>query len=157
MHCCASFCYTAKWISSTCAYYILFFLNFLTTYFTTDHGVAFPGLCSQFSSVIYLICWCCIVTKSCQKLCELMDCSLPGSSVHGISQGRILEWVAISFSRVSSQPKLRTQVSCIAGKFFTIWATKEALSILSIIIIWNLIFASFRYLKGLTLNLKKWC
>ena len=48
-----------------------------------------------------------------------MDCSLPGSSVHGILQARILEWVAIPFSRGSSQPRDRTQVSCIAGEFFT--------------------------------------
>ena len=56
-----------------------------------------------------------------------MDSSLPGSSVHGILQARILEWVAISFSRRSSQPKDWTQVSCIAGRFFTNWATREAL------------------------------
>ena len=48
-----------------------------------------------------------------------MDSSLPGSSVHGILQARILEWVAIPFSRGSSQPRDRTQVSCIAGEFFT--------------------------------------
>ena len=47
-----------------------------------------------------------------------MDCSLPGSSVHGISQARILEWVAISFSRGSSLPRDRTQVPCIAGRIF---------------------------------------
>ena len=52
-----------------------------------------------------------------------MDCSLPGSSVRGIIQARILEWVAISFSRGSSQPRNRTWVSCIAGRFFTDWAT----------------------------------
>ena len=48
-----------------------------------------------------------------------MDCSPPGSSVHGISQARILEWVSFSFSRGSSQPRDRTHVSCIAGGFFT--------------------------------------
>ena len=48
-----------------------------------------------------------------------MDCSLPGFSVHGISQARILQWVAISFSRGCSQPRYRTCVSCIVGKFFT--------------------------------------
>ena len=53
-----------------------------------------------------------------------MDYSLPGSSVHSISLARILEWIAISFSRESSWPRDRTQV-CIAGRFFTIWATKE--------------------------------
>ena len=61
-------------------------------------------------------------------LCDHMDCSPPGSSVHGIIQSRILEWGAISFSRGSSQTRYQTQVSCIAGKFFTIWATREALT-----------------------------
>ena len=56
-----------------------------------------------------------------------MDCSLPGSSVHWIHQARILEWVAIPFSRGSSWPRDQTWVSCIAGRFFTIWATREAL------------------------------
>ena len=54
------------------------------------------------------------------RLCNLMDCSPPGSSVHGISQARLPEWVAISFSRGPSQSRDRTQVSCIAGRFFTI-------------------------------------
>ena len=52
-------------------------------------------------------------------LCGPVDCSAPGFSVHGIFQARILEWVAISFSRGSSQPRDLTQVSCIAGRFFT--------------------------------------
>ena len=52
--------------------------------------------------------------------------SPPGSSVHGILQARILEWVAISYSRGSSWPKDRTWVSCIAGSFLTVWATREA-------------------------------
>ena len=50
-----------------------------------------------------------------------MKCSLPGSSVHGIFQARILKWVAILFSRGSSQPRDWTWVSCMAGRFFTIW------------------------------------
>ena len=49
-----------------------------------------------------------------------------GSSVHGISQARTLEWVAFPFSRGSSRPRDRIQVSCIAGEFFTSWATREA-------------------------------
>ena len=57
-----------------------------------------------------------------------MDCSLPGSSIHGIFQARVLEWVAISFSRGSSQPRDQTQVSHITGGRFTIWVTREALS-----------------------------
>ena len=50
--------------------------------------------------------------------CDTMDCSLPGSSVHGISQAKILDWVSISFSRGSSQPRDQTHVSCITGGFF---------------------------------------
>ena len=55
-----------------------------------------------------------------------MGCNLPGSSVHGILQARILEQVAIPFSRVSSQPRDRTCIFCIAGIFFTISVTREA-------------------------------
>ena len=54
------------------------------------------------------------------QLCNPVDCSQPGSSDHGILQARILEWVAISFSRGTSQPRDRTQVSRIAGKGFTL-------------------------------------
>ena len=59
---------------------------------------------------------------TCLNLFDPMDCNPPGSSVHGILQARILEWVAIPFSRGSSQPRDWTQVSCIAGRFFTVWA-----------------------------------
>ena len=61
-----------------------------------------------------------LVSQSCPTLCDPMDCSSPGLSVHGILQARILEWVAIPFRRGSSRPRDQTQVSCIAGKFFTI-------------------------------------
>ena len=57
--------------------------------------------------------------QPCLTLRDPMDCSPPGSSVHGISQARILKWVAISFSRGSSLPRDRTHVSGIAGGFFT--------------------------------------
>ena len=67
-----------------------------------------------------------LVAQSCPTLCHLMDCSPPGSSVQEILQARILEWVAISFSRGSSRPSNQIWVSCIAGGFFTIWATTEA-------------------------------
>ena len=60
-------------------------------------------------------------------LCDPMDCSLPGSSLHGILQERGLEWVAISFSRGSSRPRDRTPVSHIPGRCFNFWATREAL------------------------------
>ena len=61
-----------------------------------------------------------VKVKSCPTLCNLMGCSLPGSSIHAISQARVLEWVAISFTRGSSCPRDRTQVSRIAGRRFTI-------------------------------------
>ena len=63
--------------------------------------------------------------QSCLTLCDPMDCSLQGSSVHGIFQARVLEWIAISFSRGSSQPRDRTRVSSTAGRRFTVWATRE--------------------------------
>ena len=66
------------------------------------------------------------VVQPCMTLCSPMDYSLPGSSLHGILQASILEWLAVSSSRGSSQPRDQTQVSCIAGGFFTVWATREA-------------------------------
>ena len=66
------------------------------------------------------------VAQSCPTLFDPMDGDLPGSEVHGIFQARILEWAAISFSRGSSQPRDQTQVSCIADRCFTVWATSEA-------------------------------
>ena len=60
-----------------------------------------------------------LVTQLCPTLCNSMNYSPPGFPVHGILQARILEWVAISSSRGSSQPRDQTQVSCIAGGFFT--------------------------------------
>ena len=65
------------------------------------------------------------VTQLCLTLCDPLDCSLPGSSIHGIFQARILEWVAVSFSRGTSQPRDRTRVFHIVGIRFTIWATRE--------------------------------
>ena len=61
-----------------------------------------------------------VKVKSCPTLCDPMDCSLPDFSVHGIFQTRVLEWVVISFSRGSSRPRDRTQVSCIVGRHFTL-------------------------------------
>ena len=60
-----------------------------------------------------------------QLFCDPVDCSLPGSSVRGILQARILEWVTISFSRGSSQPRDQTQASRIGGRHFNLWATRE--------------------------------
>ena len=80
------------------------------TFFTTEP----PGkpIC------IYLTCV--LVAQLCLTLCNPMDCSPPGFSVYGIVQARILEWIAIPFSRGTSQPRDRTLVSCIVGRFFTV-------------------------------------
>ena len=66
-----------------------------------------------------------LVTESCLTLCNPLDCIPPDSSVHGILQARILEWVATSSSRGSSQPRDRTPGSCITGRFFTIWPPRK--------------------------------
>ena len=87
--------------------------------------------------LLYL--WFCFILK-CYSLIHdwlfvtPMNCSLPGFSVHGILQARNLEWVAIPFSRESSWPKGWTWLSCITGRFFTIWATREAWFILTILL-----------------------
>ena len=85
------------------------------------------------------------VAQSCPTLCEPLDSSLPGSSVHRILQARILEWIAISFSRGSSRSRNWTQVPCIVGRFFTIWATREAQSFWGEIL--NRVFFFFFFLS----------
>ena len=68
--------------------------------------------------------WLCVLAPQSRLTdCDPMDYMLPSSSAHGILQVRILEWVAIPFSRVSFQPRDQTRVSCIAGRLFTLWAT----------------------------------
>ena len=90
-------------------------------------GLLFNFLVFTSSHNLFYVCWWrCLVTKLCLTLCDPMDCSLPGSSVHGILQARIMERVTISFSRGSSRSRDRTHVSCI-GKWFPYhWATREA-------------------------------
>ena len=70
------------------------------------------------------------VAQSCPTLCNPMHCGLQGSSVRGTFQARVLEWIAISFSRGSSRPRDWTWVSHIAGRRFTSWAAREALNYL---------------------------
>ena len=70
-----------------------------------------------------------LVAQLCLTLYDSVNCNPPGSFVHGISQAKILEWVAVPSSRGPSRPRDQTQVSCIAGRVFTIWANKEALSV----------------------------
>ena len=69
---------------------------------------------------------CLLVTQSCATLCDPTDWSPPGSSVWGLLQARIQEWVALPFSRGSSWPRDQPGVSCIAGRSFTSWASWEA-------------------------------
>ena len=71
-----------------------------------------------------------LATQSCLTLGDPMDCSPPDSSAHEILQARILEWVAIPFSKGSSWPRDWIRTSCIVSRFFTVWATREALHIL---------------------------
>ena len=69
---------------------------------------------------------CALVAQSCPTFCDPIDCSPPGSSIHGILQARMQEWVATPFSRRSSWPRDWTQVSHTASGFFNDWATGEA-------------------------------
>ena len=84
---------------------------------TTVNNLTDPSFCTCTCVVVVL------VAPLCLTLCNPMDCSPPGSSVHAILQARILEWVAMHSSRESSWPRDQIQVPCIAGRFFTIWAT----------------------------------
>ena len=95
-----------------------------------------------------------LVAQSGLTLCNPMDCGLPGSSVHGILQARIQEWAAISFSRGSSPPRDRTQVFCIAGRFFTIWATGKITKLFLICYQSFINFTPLLIYKNLTLTLE---
>ena len=97
-------------------YYCLSFGNMLLS----KNLSIFPSYLICWYKVVYDIPLCvCSVAQSCLTLCNPMDCSPPGSSVHGILQARVLEWVAVSFSRGSSQPSDQTRVSCSAVGVFT--------------------------------------
>ena len=98
----------------------------------SSYCIQLHGTCFQFIPIILtLILIICLgeseseVAQSYPTLCDSVDCSLPGSSLHGFFQARILEWVAISFSRRSSWPRDWTQVSRIIGMRFPVWATRE--------------------------------
>ena len=97
-------------------------------------------ICSKhwinFSAILICVCWrhICqcweevkvLLTQSYLTLCNPMDCSPLGSSVRWLIQARILEWAVIPFSRESFWPRNWTQISHITGRFFSIWATREA-------------------------------
>ena len=90
---------------------------------------------SRHQGLFQLSCLLCVcVSCSVMSLCDRMDCSLPGSSVHGILQAGILELVAIPFFRGSSPSRDRIQISSIVGRFFTIWVTGQALCVYWVII-----------------------
>ena len=77
------------------------------------------------------------VAQLCLTLCDPMDCSLSDFSVHGIFQTRLLEWVVMSFSRGSSQPRDQTRVSRIVGRHFTLWATRLDHMVILFLILWG--------------------
>ena len=81
-----------------------------------------PFLSVDIYDIITLVC---LVTQLCLTICYPLDCNSTGSSSHGISQARILEWVAISFSRECSQPMDQTHVSCLGRQSLYYWATIE--------------------------------
>ena len=78
--------------------------------------------------IMHTYCCCCLVFQSSPALCDPMECSLPCSSVHGILQARILEWVAMCFSRGYSWPRDQTCVSSFGREILYHWATREALN-----------------------------
>ena len=86
----------------------------------------FPHYCLEYAFFFFFLSVKILVAQSCPTLCDPINCSPPGSSVHRILQAIILEWIAIPFSRGSSWPRDQTRVSCIEGRFFTDWATREA-------------------------------
>ena len=81
-------------------------------------------------SFLFMAEWVSEVAQSCLTLCDPMDYSLPGSSVDGIFQAIVLQWIAMSFSRGSSQPRDRIQVSRIVDRHCTVWTTREVLLLL---------------------------
>ena len=102
----------------------------------------------------------CSVTQSCLTLFNPMDCRLPGSSVHGIFQARILEWVAISFSTASSLARDWTRVSCLAGRFFTTEPPGKPFVFIDIVINFDILYIGIHYrnlISPRSLKLQLYC
>ena len=106
-------------------------LNYTAIYPEHEEKVINPSSLICFCGVYVCVCVCVCactharsVTQSCPILWDPKNCSPPGSSVHGILQAKMLEWVAMPSSRGSSQPRNWTCVSCIAGEFFTTWSPR---------------------------------
>ena len=124
--------YTAKWfnyIYQVCCcsvtYIYTLFQTLLPLYImTTCEGSCWCYKVGPYcSSVLYMSEWV-LIAQYVWLFCNSTDCILPGSSLHGILQARILAWVTISFSKESSWPRDETRVSCIASRLFTDWATR---------------------------------
>ena len=94
------------------------FLHVYFIYFCSDLYDFFPSTNFRDFFILLFLVALGVKVQSCLIPCDPLDCSLPGSSIHGIFQARVLEWVAISFSRGSFQPWYRTQVSRIVGRRF---------------------------------------
>ena len=102
------------------------YLRYLQVNYYEKNSLPIWSFISSFMNCLPWL-WVSEATQSCPTLCGPVDCNPPGSSIHVILQARILEWLAISFARGSSQLRDRTQVSHIAGRRFNLWATREAM------------------------------
>ena len=118
-------CWKQIWMSKTC-----YLLQTLIVLPLKHHSSTFLKSLLAFPFENYPCGWVhAQLLQSCLTLCDPIDCSLPGSSVHGILQERILKWVSMPSSKGSSWPRDWTCISCISctvGGFFTQWATWEA-------------------------------
>ena len=119
-------CRVSNWLLTFVAEYFLGcprsrMLNSISGFYPWNDGSTCPKLWQPKMSLKVKV----LVARSCPTLSDPMDYSPSGSSVHGILQARILEWVAVLFSRGSSKPRAQTHESCVAGGFFTSWATRE--------------------------------
>ena len=102
---------------------------------TNPHWLAEAQTCPIKAPFLKIACIHAKLLQSCLTLCDAMDCSPPRSSVHGILQARILEWVAIPFSGGSSQPRDGTCISFTGRGILCYWATREAADIVNIILL----------------------
>ena len=104
--------------------------NFLSLILSHSYGITNSNIhCASFYTFLSIHSHVCACAQPCLTLCNPLGCSLPGSSIHGIFQARILEWVAMPSFRGSSWRRDWTHiscVSCIVGRFFTHWAIREA-------------------------------
>ena len=123
------------WLPLVCSLYlwVCFFVMFtsLSCFFDSTYKwyhIVWVFLCLVYFTESVCVWACVLVTQSCPTLCDPMGCSLPDSSVHGIFQAIVLEWIAISFSSGSSQARDRTWVSRIVDRRFTVWATREVMT-----------------------------